>query len=137
MTSTDHTHPGFEIPDDLGDPLERPVDHTLLGQFVGAAYDGCPSCQDALLTLVIDDTATTARIVELACVATHSALGGLPASLTEDNTPGPATPEFRRLARAGLDGANTAMFDQCAQMSPTQRRNAANTAADILIGHLG
>lgn len=134
MSSTEHDHPGFEIAADL---LGRPVDNTLLGQFVGAAYHGCTSCQDALLTLVIEAAATTSRLVERACLATHSALGGLPATMTDTDSPGPETPEFRRLARAGLDGANTAMFTQCAEMSTTQCRAAANTAADLLIGHLG
>lgn len=134
MTAVDHRHEGFEIPD--GDPLGRPVDHQLLSQFVGAASDGCTSCQDALLTLMTEDAATTARLVEIACVATQSALGGLPGSMTDPFAIGPEAPEFRRIARAGLDGANTALFTACEQLTPPERRAAANTAADILIGHL-
>jgi hypothetical protein len=132
--STSHAHEGFEIPYD--DPAGRPVDHKLLSQFTGAAFDGCTSCQDALLTLIVEDAATTGRLVELACVATSAALGGLPAALTDPDARGLAAPEFRHLARAGLDGANDQMFAQCAQMTSAQRRAAANTAADILIGHL-
>lgn len=132
----EHSHTGFEIPAGLGDPLGRPVDHELLGQFVGAAFDTCVSCQDALLTLMVEDPATTARLVELACVATHSLLGGLPASLTDEHAPGMAAPEFRRLAHAGLD-ANDAMFAACAQLTSIERRAAANTAADILASQLG
>lgn len=130
-----HSHPGFEVPD--SDSAGRPVDHALLGKFVGAAFDGCTSCQDTLLTLMVEDAVTTARLVELACVSTQSLLGGLPANMTDEDAPGPAAPEFRRLARAGVDGANTAMFDDCAGMTSTERRAAANTAADILIGQLG
>lgn len=129
-----HQHPGFEIPD--SDPLGRPVDGQLLGQFMGAGFAGCTSCQDALLTLMVEDPATTARLVELACVSTNAMLGGLPANMTDDGVPGFASPEFRRLARAGLDGANDAMFHECEQLTPVERRAAANTAADTLIGHL-
>jgi hypothetical protein len=134
--SGQHDHAGFEIPATFGDPLGRPVDHALLGRFVGAAFDGCVSCQDPLLTLMVEDPATTARLVELACVATDAVLGGLPAGLTDQHAPGLAALEFRRLARAGLDGANDAMFTACADMTTTERRAAANTAADILVGQL-
>lgn len=129
-----HAHEGFEIPADTADPLGRPVDHTLLGELVGCAMDGCTTCQDPLLTLLVEDAATTARLVELACIATHSAFGGLPASMTDDGVPGPSSAEFRRLARAGLDGANDAMFATCERMPPTERRSAANTALDTLVG---
>ena len=134
--STDHQHAGFEIPTDYTDPAGRTINHDLLGQFIGAAYDRCTSCQDAHLTLMVEDAATTARLVELACVATASAFGGLPASMTDDAAPGPSSPEFRRLARAGLDGNNDTMFAECAAMTITQRRAAANTAAGTLVGHL-
>lgn len=137
MKPADHAHADFALTDDETDPLGRPVDATLLDQYVAAAYDSCTSCQDALLTLLVDDAVTTARLVELACIAVHNALDGLPASMTDENAPGLASREFRLLARAGLDGANTTMFDQCAHMSTPQRRDAANTATDLLIGHLG
>lgn len=133
---TTHDHPGFEPPADYTDPTGRPIDHALLGQFIGAAYDGCTSCQDALMTLLIQDSDTTARLVELACIATHTLFGGLPANMTNDDAPGPAAPEFRRLARAGLDGGNPILFEDCARMTPKQRRAAANTAADLVVGHL-
>jgi hypothetical protein len=131
-----HRHEDFEIPTDFADPGGRPVDHALLGQLVGTAFDGCTTCQDPLLTLLVEDPATTARLVELACVATHSVLGGLPASMTDDDVPGQTAPEFRRLARAGLDGANDTMFVACGELPTAGRRAAANTALDILIGHL-
>jgi len=127
-----HSHGGFEVP---VDSVDRPVNRELLGQFVGAAFDSCTSCQDALLTLLVEDPVTTARLVELACVATQMEFGGLPGSLTDEHRPGPASPEFRRLAREGLNGITT-MFTLCEQMSPAQRRAAANTGADILLGHL-
>ncbi|MFE9413901.1 hypothetical protein ACFYN0_34725 [Streptomyces sp. NPDC006704] len=134
--SSAHAHQGFEIPDDFQDLGGRPVDHAMLGELIGAAYDGCTSCQDPLLTLLVEDPTTTARLVELACVSTHAMLGGLPASMTHEGVPGPSNAEFRRMARAGLNGENAAMFRACEQMSPTERRAAANTALDTVVGQL-
>lgn len=119
MSTHDHE---FPVPEGYVDPLGRPVDAALLGRFIGAAFDGCTTCQDAELTLVVADPATCARLIELACVTVDSQLGGLPASMTDPAAPGVASPEFRELARAGLDGANSAMFDACAAMRPTARR---------------
>lgn len=130
-----HLHEGFEIPDDFADPGGRPVDHRLLGEVMGAAFDGCTTCQDPLLTLMVEDPATSARTVELACVAIHGQLGGLPPSMTDEDAPGStSSPEFRRLARAGLDGANDAMFRECERMTAAERRSAVNTAMDTIVG---
>ncbi|MEU3756399.1 hypothetical protein AB0H17_27170 [Streptomyces olivoreticuli] len=131
-----HRHEGFEIPDDFVHPGGRRIDNRLLGDLTGAAFDGCASCQDPLLTLLVEDATTTARLVELACISTHAMLGGLPASMTDDDAPGQSSPEFRRLARTGLDGATGAMFQECERMTPTERRAAANTALDTLIGQM-
>jgi hypothetical protein len=130
---TGHTHDEFPV--DLPDSLGRPVDGRLLGQFISAAFDGCTSCQDALLTLLVEDAATTARLVELACVATQGILGGLPASMTDEGE-GLSSPEFCRLARAGVDGGNDVMWRACGRMTIVERRAAANTAADTLVGIL-
>jgi hypothetical protein len=57
--------------------------------------------------------------------------GGLPASALDDREPGPASLEFRRLARAGLfDGG--AVYRECALMTHDERREAAYTAVDSL-----
>lgn len=129
--SADHHHSGFEIPPD---PAGRPIDHELLGKFVGAAFDRCTSCQNALLTVVVEDPAAIARLVGWTCVSTHAAFGGLPVYLIDDGVPGPATPEFRQLAR--LAGAATAMISACEQMTSYQRRCAVHTAIDILVDNL-
>ncbi|MEV4928065.1 hypothetical protein [Streptomyces roseoverticillatus] len=131
-----HAHEGFEIPDDFEHPGGRRIDNKLLGSLTGAAFDGCTSCQDPLLTLLVEDPVTTARLVELACVGAQSMFGGLPPSMTDDGVPGESSPEFRRLARAGLDGSNDAMFEECERMSPAERRAAANTALDTVIGQM-
>lgn len=107
----DHTHRGFEIGEatvDASDDAE-PVNYVLLGEFMGAAFDRCTSCQDALTTLIAADPSTTARLVELACVTLQDRFGTLPANMSEDGPPGAAAPEFRRLVRAALDGENPAM----------------------------
>lgn len=129
-----HVHDGFDIAD-FTDPDGRPVDHKLLGDLVAAAYDGCTTCQDPLLTFMVEDPATSARTVELACVAIQGMFGGLPQSMTDEHAPGStSSPEFRQLARAALDGENDAMFRECERMTPVQRRAAVNTAMDTLIG---
>lgn len=136
MVNGDHEHGGFEIPLDYVDPAGRAVDHRLLGDFVGASVAGCRSCRDALLTFVAEDPPTTARLVELACISTRELLGGLPATMTEEHADGPVGLEFRRLAGAGVAGANSAMFAACVLMSSAQRRAAADTAAGILVTQL-
>jgi hypothetical protein len=110
----------------------------MLGQFVGTPFDGCTSCQDALLTLMVEDPTTTTRLVELACVSTHAALGGLPANMTDEQAPGLATREFRRLARAGADGATHAMFTNCERMtsgSKGRRRSIGRRPGQRLAEH--
>ena len=131
-----HAHEPFDVPAGFTDPLGRPVAHDLLGRVIAAAFDGCTSCQTPLLDRLTQDPVTTLRLVELACVATHSALGGLPDSLLDPTVPGMASVEFRLLASSGVEGHNDAMLTTTTGMTPAQRRAAAETALDILIGHL-
>ncbi|TQM01681.1 hypothetical protein [Pseudonocardia kunmingensis] len=131
--ATDHAHAGFDVPAG-SDPLGRPVDGSLLGKFIGAAFDGCTSCQDAHLTILVQDAPTTARLVELACVGVQQAMGGLPANLTDLASSDPSSREFRLLVAAGLHEGNDVMWARCAEMAPVERRAAANTAADLLVG---
>lgn len=133
---SEHAHEGFEVPDDYTDPGGRNVDYELLGQLTGAAFDGCTTCQEPLITQLAEDANTSARLVELACISIHEMFGGLPASLTEENVPGLASLEFRQLARAGLDGENEAMWRECAAMTPAQRREAVDSALDLMAGSL-
>ena len=133
---SDHRHVEIEIPDDYVDPAGRPVDHCLLGEFVGAVFDDCGSCGEALLALLVEDPVTTARLVELACIATRDLIGGVPENLTDTHTTSPIAAEFRSLAYTGLDGGNAAMFEECARMNPSQRRAAASSAAELLINQL-
>ena len=133
---SDHRHIEIEIPAHYVDPAGRPVDHGLLGQFVGAVLDDCGSCGEALLVLLVEDPVTTARLVELACISARIVIGGLPESLTDTDTPSAVAAEFRALAHIGVDGGNAAMFEHCAQMSLAQRRAAAASAAVLLVGQL-
>lgn len=136
---TSHQHDDLAPPAGFHDPAGRPVDHHLLGQLMGAAFDGCVTCQDPLLTLLCEDSVSTARLVELACVATQMMFGGLPPNMVDESVPGMPSREFRRLASLGADSddeAHTAMFDACTAMTTTERRSAANTAVDLLVGHL-
>lgn len=133
---SEHDHGGFETPGDARSDPMGPVDHDLLGKVVGAAFDGCTSCQGPLLTLLVEDANTTARLVGMACIAMDSLLGGLPGSLLDQDAPGLAALEFRTLASAGVTGGPEAMWQACADMAPEGRRAAVNSALDLLIGHL-
>lgn len=129
----DHLHDGLAI----DDPMGRGVDGPLLGHLIGAALDGCVPCQGELLAAVADHPPTAARCVELACVAVHRTLGGLPASLTDPDHPDQnASRAFRRLARTGLDNGNERMFDAAAAMDVTDRATAVDSALDLLAGIL-
>jgi hypothetical protein len=129
-----HEHGGFPVPPETA--YGHPVDHRLLGLLMGAAFDRCLSCQDTSTTLLVEDPVTTTRLVELACIGVHQQFGGLPSSLTDDDAGGPTHPAFKRLARAGLDGNNDAMFEACRAMATDDRRGAANTALDLLVGQM-
>ncbi|PCG87390.1 hypothetical protein CIB93_04370 [Streptomyces sp. WZ.A104] len=89
-----------------------------------------------MLRFMVEDPATSARTVELACVAVHGQLGGFPPSMTDEDAPGStSSPEFRRLARAGLDGANGAMFREWERrVAGAERRSTVNTATDTIVG---
>ncbi|MGW5920815.1 hypothetical protein ACWFPY_17670 [Nocardia fluminea] len=134
MTSRDHLHDGFAV----DDPWGRGVDAPLLGHLIGASFDGCKPCQADLLAAVADHPPTTARAVELACVALHTQVGGLSKSLTDPDDPmSLASRAFRELARTGLDGGNEQMFEAAASMSIHERAAAVDTATDLLVGILG
>ncbi|AYF78174.1 hypothetical protein D7D52_34965 [Nocardia yunnanensis] len=114
------------------------VDVVLLGQLVGAAFEECPSCQEALLTLVAEDAPTTAQLVELACVAVRETLRGyLPADLVDtDETDSPVPIGFRRLARASLDSDTATVNALCAGLAATERHAAARTATALFVGEM-
>src|SRR5918998_223019 len=134
--SAEHEHAPFEVSAHPADGSGRPVDRELLGRFIGAGFDGCARCRNALLALMAEDAATTVRLVELACVAIHHAFAGLPLSVVDSQAPGPGAAAFRCVVHAGLGGAHAAMLRECDRMTPGQRRAAAETAADLLIGEL-
>ncbi|MBF6301195.1 hypothetical protein IU459_27155 [Nocardia amamiensis] len=129
----EHTHSGAPV--DV-DPFGRDVDAGLLGQLVGAALDGCQPCQRELIAAVADHAPTSARVVELACIGLQDALGGVPPSAYIDDDSSSFVPQFRALARTGLDGANDAMWTAAAAMTPAERAAAIDCALDTLIGLL-
>jgi hypothetical protein len=132
-----HEHEVFPFPAEARHPApgEATIDFELIGSLVGVAFDGCTTCQDPLLTLLVEDAASTTRLVELACVATAAQLGGLPPSMHDVDHSGGLTPmPFRRLAGAGLDGQAAAMYRVAEEMSVQDRRVAANCALDTLVG---
>lgn len=134
--TTDHDHSGFEPPAGYTDPEGRTIDNDLLGRVVGAGFDGCRPCETVVMDQLVQDPTSTARLVELACVAVASLLGGLPRNMAHD-AGGLSSPVFKRLARAGLNGRNGAVYDEAEQLTVEQRRAAADTALDTLVGQLG
>lgn len=130
----DHVHDGF---DTATDPMGRGVDGPLLGHLMGAAFDGCAPCQADLLAAAADHPPTTARIVELACMAVHKTTGGLPDNLTDPDMDAIASRAFRVLAGTGVDGGNEQMFEAAASMTITERATAVDTALNLLVGILG
>ncbi|WP_410877388.1 hypothetical protein [Nocardia sp. A7] len=132
MTSRDHLHDGFAI----DDPLGRGIDGPLLSHLMGAAFDRCAPCQADLLAAVADHPPTAARAVELACIAVHEKVGGLPGNLTEPDIHAIASRAFRHLARTGVNHGNEQMFEAAAVMSITDRAAAVDSALDLLVGIL-
>lgn len=128
-----HPHEGFDVPPE-STPL-GPLDHELLAVFIAAAIDGCMPCQQTLLSDLAEDPATAGRMVEVACVAVHEQLGGLPPGLLAGGD-GLAADGFREMASAGLDGRRDEMFAAGARLSAEDRRAAVVTAADLLVGLL-
>lgn len=118
------------------DPLGRPVDDDLVDQLLGAMIDACSDCQRDGLDRAQDDPLTTARIVELACIAVDQTFGGLPRTLTDATAPGPAHPAFRAMARAGADHGPQALVAEAHHHPEPDRRGALATALDLLAGLL-
>jgi hypothetical protein len=133
-----HTHDGFEAPPESAERFGESgeINTEWITKLIGAGFDTCQPCQSEALTHLADDPLATTRLVELACVATHSALGGLPANMTDSRAPGVSGKHFRAAARSGLDGNTRAMFETVRAMAGPARTEAANDAADLLVGHL-
>lgn len=130
---TDHHDHSLGV---TADPTRPHINIRALDALVGAAFDGCATCQDAQLTLVVDDPPAVARLVEVTCGAVHGIFGGLPHDMITPGAAGPTSDEFRTLASIGADDNNVAMYERAAQMNATERRAATNTALDIMVGLL-
>lgn len=129
----DHSHILFQL--DVPEESQGfPIDYHLLSRLVNAAFDMCRACQDDFVTRISLDGPSTARLVELACVAINEVWGGLPPDFTQDDAESMASPEFRRLARVGSDGHNDAMYAECGKMTPAERKAAIESSTAILAG---
>lgn len=129
-----HRHPGLSL--DAGPhPDGWKADRALLEAVTGAALARCTSCQGVTLTLLVEDSVTCARLVELACEAITKREGSLPHNQTDPDASGYASLAFRRLARASQDVTAHRMYQECEQMTVHERRAAANTALDTLVGY--
>ncbi|MFG2697193.1 hypothetical protein [Kitasatospora sp. NPDC048407] len=129
-----HDHPGVHL-EELPHSDGPDADDALFAAVTGAALARCTSCQDVTLTLLVEDPATCARLVELACGAMIEAEGSPPPNQTDPDLPGLASLSFRRLARAGQGATAHAMHEECERMTARERRDAANTALDTIVGY--
>ncbi|MGW4806356.1 hypothetical protein [Kitasatospora sp. NPDC004272] len=59
----------------------------------------------------------------------------MPLELSGTGVPGAASPEFRRLARAGRGASPEGVYRECGLMTSAEWRAAANTALDALVGY--
>src|SRR2546421_18423 len=57
-----HAHRGWPL-DEVPQPGSWRADSKLFEDVTDAAFEGCASCQDAALTLLVEDAVTTARLV--------------------------------------------------------------------------
>ncbi|MDT0323051.1 hypothetical protein [Streptomyces millisiae] len=113
------------------------MDQELLAALTAASNAGCGTCRPFLLDKIADAPATLARLVTISCQVAASVLGELPSSVTgREGFLRPYGPEFERLVRVFEAGDGDEMFQQCARLTPTERRAAADAASDSLMGHL-
>lgn len=131
-----HSHTSFAVPDGVCEPLGRPVDHWLLGEYVSAAADDCGECRAGLFARILCDEHTACRLVELACIATQGLFGALPRTMVDEGSPSTAAPEFRALVRSMLGDPHAGVITGFRGLSHEQRRAACETASSILLPYL-
>lgn len=128
----DHTEGLHDAP--MTDPRGQTIDQGLIVRFMGACIDGCDLCQAALLAQFETDATATARVVELACIATQHMFDGLPENMTDPDCDTTAVPvAFRRITAAGLDGNTVRMYQLAESLTGEERREAVEAAARILV----
>lgn len=131
-----HEHGPVELPGGPVDTEGRAVNEPLLAALTGAAVGGCTECVQRLLEEVAAEPACVARLVEVTRLTAIRTNGGeLPGYMTDDDDPsGPAVPEFKRLVRAATAAEPVTVV--CEQMTSAERRAAAGTAIETLVGQL-
>ena len=134
--SEGHSHGRSNVPADLRDEDGYPVDFALISKLFAASDDGCESCQSTLTAAMINESATVARVVEMAVGEVTETLGFLPDSLhAEGDDPGMTSAPFRTLARA-LQTGRVNLFGAAENMSVDDRRSAVESAYELLVGIL-
>ncbi|MFJ3946236.1 hypothetical protein [Streptomyces griseoaurantiacus] len=130
-----HQHGSVKLPGGPTDDEGREVDEEALGALMSAALQGS-ECIAEHLDEVAADLAGLVRLVTFARLTTLRVYHGeLPGYMTDSDGKLPAyAPEFTHLVRAVTAGEP--LFELCEQMTPAQRRAAAEDALDALVGHL-
>ncbi|NGO67080.1 hypothetical protein [Streptomyces boncukensis] len=136
MGTHQHHHEPVEFPGGSTNADGQVVDGRLLGELMGAALNDCAECVDQLLSEVARDSACLSRLVEVSrLTALRVYQGELPPFMTDDDDrSGPGSMEFRRLVRAV--NAAEPLVEEYGRMTHAERRRAADTALDLLVGHL-
>ncbi|MFD7919676.1 hypothetical protein ACFV3R_10665 [Streptomyces sp. NPDC059740] len=130
-----HQHGSVELPGGPTDDEGREVDEEALGALVSAALQG-QECVGEHLDEVAADLPGLVRLVTFARLTTLRVYHGeLPDYMTDgDDGVGAYAPEFKRLVLALTVGEP--LFELCEQMTPAERRRAAEDALEALAGHL-
>lgn len=134
---TGGVHEGFPFPPDV---QGRPFNLELLGALMGAALHppvGCLPCQAARLDDIAADADTFTRLAAVGAMMVADTAGGIPGPLL-DPAAGRVPPLLARLWAAGADQpeADEAMYGIAAAATPDERRAAASSLLDIIVGHL-
>ncbi|MEU8543061.1 hypothetical protein AB0C52_24265 [Streptomyces sp. NPDC048717] len=131
----EHEHKQVALPGGPVDSEGRAVNEPLLAALTGAAVSGCTECVQRLLDEAAAEPACVARLVEVArLIAIRTNRGELPGFMTDSDTSGPVGPEFKRLVRAVTAAEPVTVV--CEQMTGAERRSAAGTAIEMLVGQL-
>ncbi|MFF8601873.1 hypothetical protein ACF065_27635 [Streptomyces sp. NPDC015232] len=132
-----HQHGSVELPRVATDTDSegRAVNEEALGALMGAVLNSC-ECVAEHLDEVAADAGCLVRLVTFSrLTALRVYRGELPGYMTDDDDRFSASsPELKRLVRAVTAGEP--LFELCEQMTPAERRAAAEDALDALMGHL-
>lgn len=142
LLTTDHVHQPRRrwFPPTADEEREHGAVVGLVAQLYDATLDQCAQCRQQLLALAAQDPSTTGVLAGWARLTTSETYGELPWILLEgaESADAPFQPSaaFRSIAaeynHLGLGPAG--LYAVCDALSDDERRQAAETALEILVG---